>query len=386
MTTPIRERYWPGAWGFAGAAVLWFHGCHVVGENGGLGALEFVAAVVAIAASIGRFRSAPRERDLGATRWRSIVGGFAVACLVLAVTVTLRNNAAQAKAEEAAQAQQRAAEEKAHDLQRNRAIAALPATVVALSAERESYLDALPKSKDGDELNARTAALQSLYVKTQNLADLVAPLENAELAALQNGLRDKTVAFTSLNTTISGVSHLVDDVATARKSIRDEDWAVAIQLCDAQIALIDSAIFFHDTWAGHLMPDVATLRRRSSEFSALRGRADRALKAKQAQVARQEAMDAKEQAATQRLISRCGEAPIVGGFHAELSGAESFVQRSAHDPDSIDVSNCTAPELYETACWVSDCDVRGKNAFGATVLTHMRFSYIRGRVVVGKRL
>jgi len=54
---------------------------------------------------------------------------------------------------------------------------------------------------------------------------------------------------------------------------------------------------------------------------------------------------------------------------------ESKIEESAHDPDSIDVSNCTRPVLSKDNCWVSTCDVRGKNAFGALTLQKQTWSY-----------
>lgn len=81
-------------------------------------------------------------------------------------------------------------------------------------------------------------------------------------------------------------------------------------------------------------------------------------------------------------VALCGEAaPLVGGFDGELVGAERFVARAAHDPDSVDVENCTPPVLTTDACWISVCDVRAKNAFGALVLNRYRFSVGRAGIL-----
>lgn len=78
----------------------------------------------------------------------------------------------------------------------------------------------------------------------------------------------------------------------------------------------------------------------------------------------------------------CGDrAPIVGGWDGELVGAESYMKRTAHDPDSIDVENCTQPVLTRRFCWVSRCQVRGRNAFGAMVLNTVAFSVGRNGIL-----
>ncbi|WP_437638748.1 hypothetical protein [Sorangium sp. So ce854] len=82
-----------------------------------------------------------------------------------------------------------------------------------------------------------------------------------------------------------------------------------------------------------------------------------------------------EKAAAYRAL--CGEAPVLSPWDGEVVGLESVIQRTAHDPDSIDVENCTQPILSEKNCWVFSCQVRGKNAFGAKVLNQHTYSHSR---------
>lgn len=98
------------------------------------------------------------------------------------------------------------------------------------------------------------------------------------------------------------------------------------------------------------------------------------------------------QRATRELAERqarallCGDTPpVVGGWDGELVGSEAYMRRSAHDPDSVDVENCTAPVLTRNFCWVSRCQVRGKNAFGAMVLNTMAFSVGRAGILGAER-
>lgn len=81
-----------------------------------------------------------------------------------------------------------------------------------------------------------------------------------------------------------------------------------------------------------------------------------------------------EKAAAEALAALCGQKPICGGWDGECVGIESALKRVAHDPDSIDVESCTDPVLTKDNCWVTSCNVRGKNAFGALILNRKRFS------------
>jgi hypothetical protein len=62
------------------------------------------------------------------------------------------------------------------------------------------------------------------------------------------------------------------------------------------------------------------------------------------------------------------------GFDGECSGIERALKRVAHGPGSIDVENCTDPQLTREKCWVTRCGVRGRNAFGGMILQRKVFS------------
>lgn len=80
----------------------------------------------------------------------------------------------------------------------------------------------------------------------------------------------------------------------------------------------------------------------------------------------------KEQSEAAALAQLCGERPVPGGWDGGLSAVESYMQKLAHDPDSIDDEDCTMPVLT-TACWRTSCTVRGKNAFGALIANRQTF-------------
>lgn len=76
----------------------------------------------------------------------------------------------------------------------------------------------------------------------------------------------------------------------------------------------------------------------------------------------------------------CGPKPTLSAWDGELPGAERLMRRTAHDPDSIDVENCTVPQMSDKHCWVTKCQVRGTNAFGAKILNQKVFTWKEGTV------
>ncbi len=82
----------------------------------------------------------------------------------------------------------------------------------------------------------------------------------------------------------------------------------------------------------------------------------------------------KEKAAMEAYLALCGKEPVCGGWDGECVGIESALKSVAHDPSSIDVELCSDPVLTTKHCWVTTCNVRGKNAFGALILNRKRFS------------
>ena len=86
-----------------------------------------------------------------------------------------------------------------------------------------------------------------------------------------------------------------------------------------------------------------------------------------------------EDAVSLLLEAVCGaEAPTMrsagggGGSYA----VEYFVKRQAHDPRSVESSNCTRPVLTDS-CWMTTCDVRAKNLLGAMALSRNTYFIAR---------
>lgn len=80
----------------------------------------------------------------------------------------------------------------------------------------------------------------------------------------------------------------------------------------------------------------------------------------------------------------CGRTPP--NERLASSVLERIVRRTANDPDSIE-AECLEPEPTSdtSVCWVSSCNVRGANAFGAKVLNVVRIGIVPaadGNIVV----
>jgi hypothetical protein len=91
----------------------------------------------------------------------------------------------------------------------------------------------------------------------------------------------------------------------------------------------------------------------------------------EAPLRRAQALHEKEEA----YAALCGPRVQPSEWDGAIIGFETAVERTAHDPDSIDVENCAVPQLTRGDCWVSECSVRGRNAFGAMVLNRIRFFF-----------
>jgi hypothetical protein len=92
--------------------------------------------------------------------------------------------------------------------------------------------------------------------------------------------------------------------------------------------------------------------------------------------AAQKKLEKVQKAETRAEVYRtlCGDEPARSAWDNEIYDVTSAVEAAAHDPDSIDVENCTPPRLSSKNCWVTTCDIRGKNMFGAMILNRKSFS------------
>lgn len=82
-----------------------------------------------------------------------------------------------------------------------------------------------------------------------------------------------------------------------------------------------------------------------------------------------------QEAAARLYEKACGDKPRLSPWDGEVVGLEDHLKETANDPSSIDVEKCTIPVMTEKHCWVSSCNVRGKNAFGALILLRKTYSF-----------
>ena len=195
------------------------------------------------------------------------------------------------------------------------------------------------------------------------------PPEVEQLKTDAAAVREKYAARTEFNTELLDIGQQVMSAkqqATARQWLSaDESYANALKDLDS---LGNAA-----PWLAKFLPTGFDIAAKKKEVAALRSQIAGPLTAEkqrqQKAAAARQAKEAKEAA----YATLCGEKPAIG-WGGDLIGVEYVLKETANDPDSIEVKNCTEPALSSDNCWLSTCDVRGKNAFGAKILKRMTFS------------
>lgn len=93
-----------------------------------------------------------------------------------------------------------------------------------------------------------------------------------------------------------------------------------------------------------------------------------------------EKQDAADKAQEEKDEKARGETPTVSAWDGSVYAVERYLKPRMHDPDSLEMAGCTRPVSVE-AYWITNCDYRGSNAFGAKVLNSGRFFIQRDEVV-----
>lgn len=149
-----------------------------------------------------------------------------------------------------------------------------------------------------------------------------------------------------------------EDLAKAAASIKEKDYLAADKVFETMLRGLDVP---PDSAPFVAMADVKKLR---ATVEGKRRAIASGLKKQKAEVA-----------AAQVYQELCGERPTLSAWDGEVIGLERHIKETANDPDSIDVEKCTAPRMTDKRCWVSTCNVRGKNAFGALILLRKTYSF-----------
>lgn len=87
----------------------------------------------------------------------------------------------------------------------------------------------------------------------------------------------------------------------------------------------------------------------------------------------------------QSYIASCGGSPTIDSWHGIPRAAYNWLKQNLND-DDFDVISCSTPQLADSGCWVDMCKIRGKNSFGAKILTVFKFSIANDKVMRGREL
>jgi len=328
--------------------------------------------------------------------------GMAAWMLALAVLGALSNmeEEAQARADAARVAQvaatqeaalrssipQRLAAARAGLTSTARAVEALDLAALHAVNEQLAPLRALsPPVPELDELEAqlasayvqvRSASAEDALTRAETLAQrgdwAAVPAELQRAAGFLGALGPESAALHTRHATLLAESsrhtRRLGVLASAENALDAEhaDAVAAEDAYDAALGAIDAL-------------DEAAIAGEERSVTDLRRRVERARRSNHSRAERLRRQRIEH--AARMLV--CGDAPTVGGWDGELIGAERVMRSTAHDPDSIDVENCSAPALAVSRnhCWLSTCDVLGRNMFGAMIRNRVQFE-VRGDQIV----
>lgn len=319
-----------------------------------------VVAIYCLVAGVGR---APWRGP----RWVALLLAAASLCMsVISAAYYLQKDEIEAQLEADRQAEQvraaeRAAAERAAAEQREAERVARQQQLRQEAQQRlasiAQQLDAAEGQINAGDYAAASTALATPLAAAGELAGMPNPPTGAS-EALQRAqaANQRAQAFISARQHIEAATTAA---ATARANAQENALHAQQQIDDAVTAL------------GTIQGETADTFR--ADISRARRDLERASRSIAPQVRRQE----REIARLAELMVRCGTRPTDLRVRAESA---SLMRQAAHDPGSIDVDNCSAPQLDDRACWTWACNVRGRNMFGALVLNRRRFQMDARRI------
>ncbi len=217
------------------------------------------------------------------------------------------------------------------------------------------------------------AIVDAVTTSATQLASDVSPTVPPDLSQIQNEAASARAKYAARANFEQAVRNVGDQFQAAKDQAKAHQYLAADAAGATALGALDT-IGAADASLLAFLPTGFDRAAKQREITAFRTQiagpaAAEKQRAEKAEAARQ-AKEAKEAA----YAAVCGEKPVVSGWDGELIGVASVLKESANDPDSIDVKNCTIPALSSDNCWISTCDVRGKNAFGAKILKRITFS------------
>ena len=328
----------------------------------------------AVEFALGRTRSA---------RWAAVltaIAGALFAILGLGGMWAKHEEASRKEAAAIAEQKQAAREDEQRKQVQESLLAAAPAKAAAWRATLGKLSSDLANAKTNDELDQKFGAIVALRDEAKAWLGQL-PQKPADAAATESEIESKAKQLQPMIDFIHGVTAFEGAFRDAKALVEKREWLAADRALDATsqhlVALETADPSFRKLVDGGFDPG-----RKKAEVSAAKAGIAGAVVSARKQQAAAEAVKAKEET----YLALCGEAPRVSSWDGAPVGLESAIKKIANDPDSIDVSDCTTPVLSKDNCWVSTCNVRGKNGFGALILLRQTWSYSKalGFQQVGK--
>ena len=314
-----------------------------------------------------RSRRTAFELLIGRTRlgrWAAVLTvGFGVLFTLSGLGgILVQREEAARKEQAAAAAQKRAAQEAAHRKQLQPSLLAeAPAKAAAWKASLTSIASGMPSVKTND-LRRKLGELNALRDQAKTwLAQLDVKPRDAEAAEAE--IESKSNQVQAAVDFVDGAAAFDTAFQDARALIAKRSWIEADQALDEVLQRVPALQAADPSFRAFVVGGFDPARKKAQVAAAKAG------------IAGAVAAEKKREEAAQAYRALCGEAPVVSSWDGALVGLTSAIKETANDPDSIDVSRCTQPELTKGSCWVSTCNVRGKNGFGGMILLRQTWSY-----------
>jgi hypothetical protein len=259
-------------------------------------------------------------------------------------------------------------------------IAAAPAKAVEWRAALRRISSDIASIKTTDSLHKKRDELTMLRGQAKTWLGQL-DTKPADAVAAESEIASRSSQVQAMADFVDGVSAFDEALRDAKALIAKRSWLDADQVLDGALKRVEvlktADASFRTLVAAGFDPD----RKKAEVVAAKASIAGAVARLKRQQAAAEAAQKKREvaeeeaKAEAQAYLALCGDSPVISSWDGEMIGLASTIRESAHDPDSIDVSKCTQPILTKENCWVSACNVRGKNAFGGLILQRQVWSY-----------
>jgi len=249
--------------------------------------------------------------------------------------------------------------QKAHLAEQQRLTAELPR---AVNEFREQLAEAARRA----EASGANDGLSRVKLIKDAISALAARFDGQvplQLRAVEQDTDEQVAALTARVQLQQTYESIDSQIASAKDAIGHSNWLAADNDYTAALRAVDAVEKSRATLAAYIPPAFDATRRRA-EINSLRSR-----------IAGQVAIAKKKLAAEEdKRIREAAYTAVCGPKPGLQPGEDAWVlfkmklEKVANDPDSIEIVDCTLPVMTEKHCWVTRCNIRGKNAFGHLVL------------------